>query len=574
MDADNGTPLSFATVTAGENSTLSNQDGAFILQLNHFAGFVYASYIGYRTDSVSCRAVPLEIKLYKLPQALPDVQVKATEDETPYIIMTRLLRSFQKKTHITLGSRAFFRTYTELDSSKPAEYMVGYYNALSSPAGLAEAELKDAWMVLPKDAGVLDMASLDLLNAFHPFSNENQEDALLHVMGNSRQDIEDRYPFPYSPLAITDKNLLKKTYRLQMEYQIPEAGDSLVHLLFSAIDTVNTFSGELYFHSRTLQLDKVILYCNPTDSYSYFVDNGYIMESVFDSATAPIRYVKYRVELGFETVHDTTRLRSEIMDLYYPLYEQYHAHTSLKLFLYDFHSPFTLPIYHAGSWKNDLQRIVFFPYNPYFFAHNQQIAEDQAEKKLQQQFNAIPCFDSRLPHSSLSLVPGHMTPWSAGWSPNPKLLSKIPLPGSRFRINHYVSDKKKAAWDSSFASTLIYLDYDCYADTTVFLSTALLDYDQSYALRDDSMTLGYLHLYLDMARLESDFLLLQARKQFGHHCPGKLEISRLYDLINGANEQDTYNLFCNSNSGQRTIFYPKIRALVASRLAELEMAVH
>lgn len=537
--------LIYATVYFKNFSTVTNEDGNFLLKANEPITWVGISYVSYKPDTIQVDTSGKFINIQLVPslKSLNAVTVFAKTNDDRYKLFYEAIESFHIRGGKKIQSKAFFRSYTTVDSVNPAELFESYYNLKCSSLGVYDSKLKAGRFLLPKQTSFLNMSSISLITIFNPFINNEAV-------------------FPYAPFASESWRQLKRNYIISIKDRTPYPNDTLVQFEFKARDSINTFSGVLFYWIKAKCPEKVILFGNNVTAIPFY--------SIADSANHKFTNLKYHIEMGYNS------FKSNIVFHYIDFNMEFdlkgkdelnkHIYTSMKLLLYDYEKEFQLPVFRSITTKTDYQQITYFPYNDYFFIRNPVIEENAHEKNLRKTFDTISCYDSRKPNESIPFIPNRIEEWSETWSPNLKLVGTKPNNISRGRLKKYETDIQKPTWDSSFASTMLYLDYDCYPDTIVFNSTALIDYKYSYILKADSITEGYFRMYLDVAKLAAQKMLFSARKTYAHKCPSEEEITKLYDYYNNSYEQDMYNLYCNSNSTRRKMFYPKLKKIISEEL--------
>jgi hypothetical protein len=545
--------LAYATVYSNEASTVTNENGEFVLRIKDSLSWVAARYVGYKADTffLNKNFENVQIYLEQISAALHEVVVSAKGDDTPYVLFAEIMQSFILGTEKRYDSKAFFRSYTTVDGTAPAEFFEAYYNVKSNPFGVYEGKLKAGRFLLPKQTSFLNMSSLELIELFKPFFSANE--AL----------------FPYTPFTMPTWKLLKRNYSIAILDRTPVQKDTLIHFRFIAKDSLNSFSGELFYFVQKHKMEKIILNANHVTKIPFV--------SIADSANNKFSNLTYSMETGYDVFQKENLLNYIVFNFQFDATSKNqtkHIFTSMKLLLYDYGKIFSLPIFHSVTNKTDYQLITYLPYNDYFFQHNTVIAENGAEKKLREIFSSIPCYDSRIKNDSIPFLPTKFEHWTNNWKPNLKLLANHPTGDARARLRYYKYEGRKADWDSSFALTMMYLDYDCYSDTTVFNTSALINCKNSFLLNPDSVAINYFSLYLDVAKIAADKMLLEARKKYSTHCPSQEEIMTLYDKYNESYQLDMYNVYCNSNSNRRLIFYPAIRKVIKDNLRAAEEIVN
>lgn len=552
LDSSTKETLAFATIQCDHASTISNENGVFLLKPAKAIHWVVVRYMGYRADTIPVKENTGNLLIYveQMPSVLNELVVSAREDNEPYKLFASAMKSFRKTSAETSDTKAFFRSYTTVDDVNPAELFEAYYNLKCNAFEVRDIKLKAGRFLLPKQTAFMNMNSLSLIALFKPFSENNAAF------------------FPYTPFKMTTWKHLKRNYAIAILDKTPVENDTLFHFRFTARDPVNSFSGELYCYWKQQKVEKIILKADKATQTPFV--------SIADSVQNKCTNLTYNIELGFDAFQQKTLLNYVVFNIRFDMSNPTGSkkiNTGMKLYLYDYGKSFQLPVLRSNTNKTDYQLITYLPYNEYFFTRNPVIAESNVERNLRTVFASMPCYDSRLKNDSIPFLPNRIEAWSRDWKPNPYLIGSKPIGDSHARIKHYKYESKKAEWDSSFVSTMLYLDYDCYPDTIVFNTTALIDYKYSYAIKLDDITIGYLRMYLDMAKISADKMLWEARKKYSSVCPTSEEFVKLYDKYNGAYELDIYNLYCNSNSKLKYPVYGSLKKVITRNLEYAESMV-
>jgi hypothetical protein len=548
VDKSSSEPLPYATVYAGLQSALTNEQGQFILLSDKKIEWVAARYLGYQTDTnyIASEQKNVQLKLNRNEKTLNQITVSAKEDKEPYKQFIKALRSLNNTN--TIQSKSFFRSYTLVDEQFPAELFEAYYNIDYSKQKIQDLKLKAGHFLLPKQTSFLNISSTAILEIFEPFS------------------YSDGSIFPKTPLSALYWRPLKDEYKIQMSTFSESATDTLIQFKFKGRDTINTFGGNLIYNTNKNTITKINLQANHATNIP--------MRSLADSNLNRFKNLSYNIEIGYETYKNKQVPKYILMDLNFDKIshsDSNHLTTSLKLVFYDYEQSFQLPIFRSIVNLSDYQQIAYFPYNTYFFERNTILLESEREHDFKKRFDSIPCFNSVIKNEAIPFLPKRYLTYTDKFNIDMNLISDKPNPLSHHRNKNYKYEAKKALWDSVFGATLIYLDYDCYPDTVVIETTPMLDYNYSYLVRNtsnpkDTIANDYLRMFLEVSKLGTSRTLWEARQRFKRECPTEENMLKLYDKFNQGCELDIYNLYCNANNELKYKLHPSMRRLIDSNL--------
>ena len=551
VDAETNLKISYATVNFKKSSALTNVDGEFILKSNDTINWVIVKSIGYKTDTIFINdsMLYIQVRLKKIPRLINEITIQAESNNERFIIFSEAIHYLKKKFEKSMNVKSFFRSYTLVDSNRPAELFEAYYNVECDKYGIHNPHLKAGRFIVPIETSFFNMSSLSLIENFNPLYDDYQ-------------DI-----FPSSPFKNEDWRLIKENYKLQILDKTPVSdGDTLLHFKFTSKLPSKSFSGELYYHNSTHYIERIVLTIDNADKIP--------LSSIKDSSSNKISNLIYNIEIGFDYVKDKARYKYIVFNYEFNMSspkQKNHIFTSMKLLFYDYGSKFQTPIIRSIISQTDYQKVAFYPYNEYFFERNPVILENEAELKIIKKFKDIPSYDSKIKnYYSIPFLPHIVEEWYADWSPNIDLVSKFSIPKAHYRLKYYKDDRLKNDWDSSFASTMLYLDYDCYPDTVVFQTNALFDYKYSYSLNQDSVSMDYFKMYFEITKIASYHLLWTLIKKFRNKCPSEKEVLKIFDKINMSFENDINTTYTNLNSKNKDILYPKFRKLLEGKLKYAE----
>lgn len=536
LDSIDNIKVRYATISINKNTILTNSEGVFNFRAQDSTTKLIVKAIGYLTDTFFISNCDSNFLLYlrKNNNIIKGVEIKSESNNErfkTFVDAINLLK--EKSTFFSDKSKSFYRSYTITDSSSPAEYYEGYYNIITSLNGVRSPNLKAGRFLLPKEINYMNITPMVLFENFNPFNSD---------VNNI---------FPYTPFIFKEWSELKKYYKISIESKTPDLnGDTLIHFKFISRDNKNGFSGDFYYKINSKIIDKVILYADSIMKVPF--------SSIQDSSKIKILNLGYNIEIGF---NNSNYIDFKYIDMDYHFDAQNqekikHIKTSMKLLLYDYGKHFQLPICRSIVGLSDYQKIAFYPYNSFFFERNQVLEEDFKENQIKKMFEKIECYDSKIKnYHSIPFLKHNVIEWTKDWELNLKFIPNKYINEAHYRIKYYKSELKKKEWDSTFASTILYLDYDCYPDTIVFNSNALLDYNYSYMLAKNDVDIMYFKSYFNLTKIVSNWLLKYLRKEFNSkQCPKDKKILKIFDKQNMGLEQDIYNIYANSNSRYKLVF--------------------
>lgn len=544
LDKATRAPLAYATIQSGTITTITNENGVFLLKKEDAAQWIRVKYLGYEDDSMLLQGNldNLSVYLEQIPASLKGVVISVKEDNEPYQLFVEAMKSLSSDSKKSIDSKAYFKSYTTVDEVHPAELFEAYYNIKSNAFSIKDKHLKAGRFLLPKESSFLNLSSLKLMELFQPYNYNNQ------------------FLFPYTPFIISKWRQLKRYYAIAIIDKTPTDKDTLIHFRFTARDSVNTFSGELYYSVEQERVEKILLNAKQVTHIPFV--------SLADSVHNKFSNLSYAIEVGFDLFENKNRLSYMVFNYGFDTKkeeETKHVATNMKLLLYDYGQSFRLPMYRTISNSSDYQLITYFPYNDYFFRRNLAIAESDAEKKVRAIFAATPCYDSRVKNDTIPFLPYKLQLFGEDAKLRFELVNNKPVTHPP-RPRHFKSKlnkaekacgmpvskvESKATFDSCFFSLVTFLDYDCYTDTTVFNAALLVDYRYTYMLRADSLSLSFFNFMFWISKKRTDNMMQFLALDYGRHCPAEKDMTDWYTYHTIMNEYNDYYTYCKMNTDKR-----------------------
>ena len=517
-----------ASVIVDNEVFLTNNEGQFVIKSLDKINFIIVRALGYKLDTflISKNSDSIYCYLHKKSNFVKPVNISFKESNQRFIDFFDFYTKSKTIFSYSKEAKCFFRTYTMINKEKPAEYFEAYYNVNIDDNGVKNPRLKAGRFLLSKELTFINSNPMGMIELLNPFNSE----------------INNIYP--YTPFIFNNWEDLKKYYKIVVDSQIIIEGiDTILHTKFIARNSKNGFSGDIYYHTKSFKIEKLKLYADSVN---------YIPFTSLKDSNNKISNLKYEIEIGFD-FYKSLKIKSMNFNFEYDIQtnEKIHKINSyMNLYLYDYGNHFQLPICKSKIILSDYQKVAFYPYNSYFYDRNPFIPQNQNEKEIISKFESIASFDSKIKnYDTIPFMKNHVISWNKNWNPNYLFISKKSIIDAHYRLKFYNNEMKKKEWDSSFIFTFLFLDYDCYDDTCVYKTEALLDYKLSYVLNNDPIIKDYVKMYFDITKIEARKLLYGLHQKFKNKdCRNEKKITNFFNKINLGFEEFIYSLYSNSNS--------------------------
>lgn len=543
VDQSNSQPLAYVQVfSEGEQGTLSNAEGYFRLAVNRLPAQLKFSQIGFETKSLGVeeKGEVLLVQLNPVSYELNTVEIAEKESNRPY----KLLWSSVLKTRRALLGREqgklFLRSHTMVDDSLALEQLAAYYNYYFADGRVDSLTLKAGDLRLPKGSYFMNQGLSYLVCNYAPF-REGQ--ALM----------------PSSPFDLNSWRGIKRWFRVRLVEKIPTEADTLLRYEFEARDPGEVFAGEAFVQQSDEVLRELRLNIRDAKHIPFY--------SLVDQSEDALDQLNMEIRIAFEGGARALRYRFMTYDLLYRISQERKIHTQASLWLFNSGSLFPTPILPIDPPLEEYEKLAYYPYDSAFWQSQPNIPLAANEKAQSIALQSVRPYDMQQ-DSSLQLLSNRIEYWYEGWQLDTQRVGYTPSTEAKYNILEKSSLVYQ--YDSIYASTHLYLDYDCYPDTVIYQLEAVIDYRQSYLIPRDSISQVFFNSFLSISRFHANRMRAMINYRFGDECPDPKAIQDLYEEVDQTRRQDIANYFANLNMNRPEKFKIKVAQLVADRLKASE----
>ena len=472
LDSISGDPLPYThIILKNENrGAITNEDGFFTILCSSSDTLVF-SFISYERKEVPCFYFVNKHQLFLVRSIneLATVSVYANQD---YLIdltvkaRNRCLKKspFESKTYFTLESNYL---------GKPVELLEVYYNAEIHPFGIKKLALKN---------GRIGMSGLD--NHFYVSMSTTNV-----VIGYSL--FSDNNKLPQNPLQLT-KGKLRRFYDVEL---ISVENDYYKIGFVPKVETDYLFNCIIWVDKKDAQILKValsktnlkrhpLLEINPDhklDSLNFYIAYTY-SNDLYQSLQ--------KIEIKYDLVYNNSiKLRK--------------INTAGVFLFYEQAAVFDLPYYSLkGAAISDYDKIVFQPYNEQFWQHNEVLLPSN---KVLQYLDFFKKHGVLLNYNKLSKLNNIFREKIITWSDRRLFYNEINYSEQILEeetSDYYFRSTKTIPflYDLSYQ---IYLDKNTFNDSTEYVSSTLINLDQSYYFGHlNKYTTAFINVYFDLIEVE------------------------------------------------------------------------
>lgn len=513
-DATTLEPLAFATIQFGvDKGVISNEDGEFSIPWNERIVKLSISYVGYQTIDypITEPNENIEFLLQTSSTSISEVIVKAKDLYASNILFKSIKKS-RKDAKKKRTAKLFRRSYS-YRADAPSEYMEAFYNVKTRDGGIDFFDLKNGRYGIPRENYFINTELTNLLQMHKLFTREFSD-------------------LPGSPLDYKSLKKIRKDFdvRIRKKYTIEK--DTILEIHFEPLRKKDIlFAGEVWVKKSNLKIEKVTLHIEDTDR------NPFI--TIINPKRNKVAKLDLNLNIGFKYIEE------ELVFDYFQIEEKklikspnisFEVVTNSKLFFYDYEQPFQLPFFSdIAEAYHDYEKILFFSYDQDFWKRNYLIAETAEERKFRNELEANQLFKNQTEEQAI-VIRRRFEPWSSDWKISPDLVAK-----RETRRGHeqdevvYVNQKNPNPRNNLFGSTFISLDYECYPDTIIFKTEAVIDYRFSFSTYRRDIDFKYLENFLHLAKIHANEFQLALVQNFKNKkdCPDR---ATLKEMLSDANE--------------------------------------
>ncbi|MFK7924006.1 MAG: carboxypeptidase-like regulatory domain-containing protein [Bacteroidia bacterium] len=543
IDQSNAQPLAYTQVfTEGEQGSLSNVEGYFRLAVSSLPVRLTFQQIGFETKSMRIEqsSEVLLVQLNPISYQLNSVEIAEKESKLPYKLLWRSVLKTRRALSGREQGKLFLRSHTMVDDNLALEQLAAYYNYYFADGKLDSLTLKAGDLRLPKGSYFMNQGLPYLVRNYAPFS-------------------EGQGLMPSSPFDLNSWRGIRRWFRVRLVEKIPTESDTLLRYEFEDRKPGEVFAGEAFVQKSNEVLRELRLNIQDAKHIPFY--------SLVDQSEDALDQLSMEIRIAFEGDARTLRYRFMTYDLQYRISQERKIHTQASLWLFNSGNLFPTPILPIDPPLEEYEKLAYFPYDSAFWQSQPNIPLAANEKAQSSALQSIRPYDLQQ-DSSLQLLSNRIEYWYEGWQLDTQRVGYTPSIDAKYNI----LEKSSLAYDydSIYASTHLYFDYDCYPDTVIYQLEAVIDYGQSYLIPRDSLSQVFFNSFLSITRFHANRMQAIVRFRFGNECPDPKAIQDLYEEVDETRRQDIANYFANLNMNRSEKFKIKIAHLVADRLKESE----
>ena len=519
LDASSHQPLPFANIlTENGDGGITNENGKFIMEMETMPDRLQASYMGYEMKEVLLQEGTFfyPIKISPISLELMEVQVMANDENAASFFYTAIEKS-RKASISTRHAKLFRRTYSTIGEGTPTELLEGYYNAAIEEGGVRSFDIKNGRIGVPINNYLLQFDLCKVLEGYN-FYGDN------------------RGYFPSTPLQEKSAKRILKDYYVRYAGSFVSSADTIVKITFESKKPGSAFDGAAFINKSNLQIVRVVHDVKKADHIPF--------QPVRNRKGTSLENMGLKWDTGFEIINGSPvpKYMHLIlnMDFVYGT-ERAALKSNTKLFFYDYQNLFTLPVFDDTEELNDYDKIMAVPYNQEFWRRATVLPETGMEERFRKDLENSQLFVNDRPsdehidllNNKFQLIQSGTTP---AWEKVPD--SKLATYDSQTR-----STLGTDPYNGLFAKTLLFLDYNCFEDSTQFKVSAILDYSRSYMVSKNELEGAFFMKYLQFSNQHASKFEEALTEKYHDKCPTREDL--LLDLKNAekAMKKEFFALF-------------------------------
>lgn len=542
LDAKTKSSLEFATVQYSENEgVITNENGGFQIKTNKEIKSLKVSYVGYQTIEIPINnlAQPIEILLEQNITSMQEIVVKA-KDLWASNLLFKAIKKSRKEAKVRYNSKLFRRTYSYREN-RPAEFMEAFYNVKTRDGGVDFFQLKNGRFGIPNDSSFLNIDLTELMNVHKLFTNEFDY-------------------LPASPLEYTSLRKLRKDFDVRIRNEYTVKNDTIIEISFEPLRKKEIlFEGKVWIKLSNLVIEKVTLTTRDTKRNPF--------KTVIDPTKNKVAHLDFSLNIGFKyhdekPVFDYIQIKDQ-KTIVTPK-EKYTVNSNTKLVFYDYDQSFQTPFFSEFSEAyHDYEKILFFPYDKEFWNRNFLISETADEKRFRQELEEEELFKNQNGETAL-LIERRFERWNKDWEIIPELVSEREIrPGHKLDEVIFINQEKAPPRNNLSTKTFIFLDYECYPDTVIFKTEAVIDYRFSFTIHRNKADFKCLEDFLHLTKIYASELQEELEDKFSKKniCPNRDELELILNEKNRLlkDELKWYKVKVHSGLSERRAKNKKIK---------------
>ncbi len=235
--------------------------------------------------------------------------------------------------------------------------------------------------------------------------------------------------------------------------------------------------------------------------------------------------------------------------------------SNTKFFFFDRQHVFEIPFYGDIDIfaSNDYEKIYMFPYNQDFWNRQLVFEETMEEHLLRKKLERENLFVNTEKTRGMSpILRKRVAHWRPHFQVDPNLMTDntVPRPGT------FVNPRKEF-----HAETFIFLDYNCFEDTVIFHTEAVLDYSNSYYSKNDQQTsFEYFKLFMDITKIHTVKLHQMLSRKYRMNCPSREELQWAVRKTEKNVNNEILAIETNMNPKNKQAYLLNLRKITTDRL--------
>ncbi len=514
-DAKTNTPLPFAAIqSTNGKGVITNENGRFEIPIFQNNTTLKVSYVGYQplTVNITNHSEPIEILLTQDVILINEIIV-LSQDNYASSLLYKSIRISRKDANIRQKSKVFRRSYSYRDDL-PSEHMEAFYSAKMRDGGVDYFNLKNGKYGVPSDTSFMNLQMTNLLENYKLFTNEYTA-------------------LPASPLEYTSLKKLRKDFNVRIKNKYKVEKDTIIELHFEPFLKKDIlFEGIVWIRQSNLIIEKIKLDIQKTNRNPFIIipDPDLNKAERLDLSFI-IGFKYYNEKAVFDYIHSSYKMQVST-----PV-KDFEVSSNTNFYFYDYDKPFTLPFFPKFLNKfHDYEKILCFPYDPAFWEKNFLIAETAAEQMFRKELESKSLFKNQSGQQA-KLIQRRFEAWNPNWNIEPRLVTnREGWETEEIDEVLYINRKGVAPEYTLFAKTFIFLDYECYADSIMFKTDAIIDYRFCFSINRKLEDFRYLEDFMHLAKTHANNLQIELVKEFGRSgdCPKR---KLLESKLNTANKK-------------------------------------
>lgn len=513
LDAKTKAFLEFATVQYSTNEgVITNENGDFQIKTDKTIQSLKVSYVGYQTIEIPINNFtnPVEILLQQNITSIQEVVVNAKDLKASNLFYKSIKKS-RKEAKTRQHSKLFRRTYSYREN-RPAEFMEAFYNVKTRDGGVDFFQLKNGRFGIPNDSSFLNIDLTELMSVHKLFTNEFDY-------------------LPASPLEYTSLKRLRKDFDIRIRNEYAVENDTIIEISFEPLRKKKIlFEGKVWIKKSNLVIEKITLNAVNTSRNPF--------KTVIDPVKNKVTHLDFSLNIGFKyhdrkTVFDYIQIKDQ-KTIVTPK-ESYTVNSNTKFIFYDYDQSFQTPFFSEFSKAyHDYEKILFFPYDKDFWNRNSLISETTNEKKFRKELEEKELFKNQNGETAL-LIERRFERWNKDWEIIPELVSEREIrPGHKLDEVIFINQTTPPPRNNLSTKTFIFLDYECYSDTVIFKTEAVIDYRFSFTIHRNKTDFKCLEDFLHLTKIHAYDLQKELEENFSKNkiCPNRDELETILNEKN------------------------------------------